>query len=255
MGLLKTITVTALFLGLSVTANSQIFVTMQDIETNEFVDFYDLYDKYNLENNNELIIITWSGVWCNNACVRLIDRYQKVDTSMASIVTVNIDDDEDIAEVLERGYHLNWDKSINLRNYDFNDVFNTSSAPLILNVFDGWITDAFVSYSYYPYKLMLDEGYNVRFIWDSPEDLNGAAWYIYDNEMDEYLDDAIEWILRSIELEPGYSNTDTYAALLFQSGEYTEALKTAKQAIDIAKEQGLDYASTNELINKIIEKM
>lgn len=255
MSFLKTTGLILIFFGISNIAQSQIITSLIDIETNELVRFNDIYDQYDLNEYNEMLVITWSGVWCNNACVKLIDRYQKVDTSMVSIITVNIDSDEDIDGVLEQGYHLNWDKSINFKNYDFDKLFNTDTAPLILNVFDGWITDAFVSYTYYPYQLMLDEGYDIEFIWNSGDDLNEAAWYIYINDISDYFDDALDWVKRSIELDTNYSNTDTYAALLFKKEDYTTALKTAKHAIDIAKENGIDYSTTSDLINKIIEKM
>ena len=93
-------------------------------------------------------------------------------------------------------------------------------------------------------------------IWDSSTKLNSLAWHTYKehNDIDALLK-AIKVVERSVELEATYYNVDTHAALLYKTGNYTKALKTAKKAIDIAKEEGLSYASTTELIEKVIDKM
>ena len=97
---------------------------------------------------------------------------------------------------------------------------------------------------------------DVKFIWNSSDDLNSLAWNYYKTESSiEKLEEAKKWVVRSIELKKNYNNIDTYAALLFKTGKYTEALKKAKEAIEIAKENDKDYDSTTELINKIIEKL
>ena len=93
-------------------------------------------------------------------------------------------------------------------------------------------------------------------IWNSSTRLNSLAWHTYKTH--DTIDDllkAIKIVERSVELEASYYNVDTHAALLYKTGNYTKALKKAKQAVDIAKEEGLSYGSTTELIEKIIEKM
>ena len=93
-------------------------------------------------------------------------------------------------------------------------------------------------------------------IWDSSTKLNSLAWHTYKEHGDvDALLKAIKVIERSVELEATYYNVDTHAALLYKTGNYTKALKTAKKAVDIAKEEGLSYGSTTELIEKIIDKM
>lgn len=93
-------------------------------------------------------------------------------------------------------------------------------------------------------------------IWDSWEKLNSLSWHAYE-EHDNVKDllKAIKAIERSIELEANYYNTDTHAALLYKTGNYTKALKVAKKAIDYAKSEELSYEDTSELIVKIIEEM
>ena len=93
-------------------------------------------------------------------------------------------------------------------------------------------------------------------IWDSSTKLNSLAWHTYKEHSDiDALLKAIKVVERSVELEATYYNVDTHAALLYKTGNYTKALKTAKKAVDIAKKEGLSYASTTELIEKIIDKM
>ncbi|OUR97708.1 thioredoxin [Flavobacteriales bacterium 33_180_T64] len=93
-------------------------------------------------------------------------------------------------------------------------------------------------------------------LWDSTTRLNSLAWHAYENHEDiKSLLKAIKIVERSITLEVTYYNLDTHAALLYKTGNYIAALKKAKEAIDIAKEQGQSYDSTSELIIKIIEEL
>ena len=65
---------------------------------------------------------------------------------------------------------------------------------------------------------------------------------------------AIIIVEHSIELEKNYNNVDTHAALLYKTGNYTKALKRAKEAIYIAKSHEIDYTSTTNLIQKLLKK-
>ena len=91
---------------------------------------------------------------------------------------------------------------------------------------------------------------------NSSSKLNSLAWHTYKehNDIDSLLK-AIKIVERSIALEATYYNMDTHAALLYKTGNYTKALKKAKEAIEIAKEEGLSYGSTSELIEEIIDKL
>lgn len=97
---------------------------------------------------------------------------------------------------------------------------------------------------------------NLNKIWNSSSKLNSMAWNAYKNQDNiKVLLKAIKAVERSIELEKNYYNVDTHAALLYKTGNYTKALKRAKEAVDIAKKEGLSYNSTTELIEKIIDEM
>ncbi|BDD11128.1 hypothetical protein FUAX_35600 [Fulvitalea axinellae] len=96
----------------------------------------------------------------------------------------------------------------------------------------------------------------IKPIWNDYAKLNTLAWHAYEKHDDiQSLLKGIELAQRSIELNENYYNTDTHAALLYKTGNYTKALKVAKRAIDLAKKKGLDYKPTSELIEKIIDKM
>jgi len=92
--------------------------------------------------------------------------------------------------------------------------------------------------------------------WNNSGQLNNLAWDVYENETNnEMLKKAIEWVQRSIELDENYYNTDTYAALLYKTGKYKQALILSKEAINIAKKKNNDYRSTTKLIEQIYLKM
>lgn len=86
-------------------------------------------------------------------------------------------------------------------------------------------------------------------------ELNNAAWNFFEMVEDPgHLKLALRWAQKSVELEPGYYNYDTLAALYFKLGEKKKALKTAKQAIAIAKAEGENYSATEALMDAIRDK-
>lgn len=259
----KQLTLLSLFLLFANIAISQIHVNLTDLKTKETVAFEDIYSTYNLNKELPTVIITWSGLWCG-PCISLINRYHKCDLSMINLITINIDKEDVLEDVLKEGFHSEWDNSVNFHaNFDdkksqgFNSVFNTSSGPLILILKNGVIDEAVTTYKYYPSRLIEFEYVNdINFIWNNSVELNSIAWdyYLYGMEPEDF-EKAKKYAIRSVELDKNYSNLDTYAALLYKTGEYTQALKTAKQAIELAKKNGEDHTVTTELINKIIEKL
>lgn len=93
-------------------------------------------------------------------------------------------------------------------------------------------------------------------IWNDWSKLNTLAWHAYEehNLVDELLK-AIEIVKRSISLDENYHNLDTYAALLYKTGRYEAAIKKAKEAIEAAKQDNLDYTATTELLLLILDKI
>ncbi len=87
---------------------------------------------------------------------------------------------------------------------------------------------------------------------DNAMELNNAAWNFFELVDDpKHLKLALSWAQKSVELEPGYYNYDTLAALYFKLGEKKKALKTAKQAIAIAKAEGENFSATQALLDAI----
>ncbi|WP_168800780.1 toxin-antitoxin system YwqK family antitoxin [Psychroserpens sp. NJDZ02] len=94
---------------------------------------------------------------------------------------------------------------------------------------------------------------SVDAIWLDSDKLNSLAWEVYKEENNvTKLNFAIKWIKQSIDLEETYNNTDTYAALLYKTGNYKQAIIIAKKAIRIAEENGREKIKTTE---KLIEKI
>ncbi len=97
---------------------------------------------------------------------------------------------------------------------------------------------------------------NLGKVWNDWNALNTVAWKAYEaNVSGSQLNQAIKAIQRSIQLNSNYYNHDTYAALLYLDGKYVKSLKEAKKAISKAKYSGINYAPTNDLIFKAIDKL
>lgn len=97
----------------------------------------------------------------------------------------------------------------------------------------------------------------IKKIWDDASELNSFAWDIYLNAQEketEKIQIAVKCSIRSIELNNNYANNDTYAWLLYKSGEHNKALKQAHKAIEIAKKNKEDYSETQKLVDLLAGK-
>ncbi|MES2762355.1 MAG: thioredoxin domain-containing protein [Bacteroidota bacterium] len=87
--------------------------------------------------------------------------------------------------------------------------------------------------------------------------LNSISWNFYEKVEDkEALLKAEYWAKTACELDKNYANLDTYAAVLYKSGKKDLALKTANEAIELAKKEKYtsdEYKGTSELVQKIKE--
>ncbi len=82
--------------------------------------------------------------------------------------------------------------------------------------------------------------------------INSYAWNIYLHVEDKKLaKKAASWMEKVIEEEPSYAYLDTYAALLYKSGELKKAAKFAQKAIDVGKKDGEKVEETEALLKKI----
>lgn len=84
--------------------------------------------------------------------------------------------------------------------------------------------------------------------------LNNYAWIFYENEnikSKDAISAAINWAKKALELSNTYYTADTYAAILYKSGNKKEALKAAENAITLGKNVEEDVSATEELLEKI----
>lgn len=93
--------------------------------------------------------------------------------------------------------------------------------------------------------------------WNDAEELNTFAWNVCeqtDSATAEKIDLAIKCSVRSISIKNNYANNDTYACLLYKSGDKKNALNQAKKAIALAKKEKEDYSLTELLIDWMKKK-
>lgn len=93
---------------------------------------------------------------------------------------------------------------------------------------------------------------------NNSEELNSAAWGIYENEDDlKKLKTGLEWVNRSIAIKANYFNLDTKAALLYKMKKYEEAKVFAEKAIDASEKAGFEEApeDTVKLLENINAKL
>ncbi|MBT3207110.1 MAG: DUF255 domain-containing protein [Bacteroidetes bacterium] len=84
--------------------------------------------------------------------------------------------------------------------------------------------------------------------------INSYCWNIYENVDDKSIVEGAAEIMKSmIKKHTEYAYVDTYAALLFKSGNFKDATKYALKAIEIGKANGEKVESTEELLKKIAE--
>ena len=86
---------------------------------------------------------------------------------------------------------------------------------------------------------------------DDAMELNSIAWTFFEKVQDKSkLKMAIKWALKSVEMDKQYMNLDTLAWLYNKSGMKKMAVATAEEAIELAKVNGEDYSSTEEILNE-----
>lgn len=86
--------------------------------------------------------------------------------------------------------------------------------------------------------------------------LNFYAWDFYQNVEDQgNLKKMASIVSEALKVEDDYALRDTYAALLFKTKNYRQALREAKAALALAKKDGTPHEETLELIAEIEKAM
>lgn len=87
---------------------------------------------------------------------------------------------------------------------------------------------------------------------DDSNELNNIAWAFYEQVDDpKLLKKAAKWAEKSVKLDNQYYNNDTLAALYFKLRKKGKGIKAAEKAIALAKANGEDYSSTQEILEML----
>ena len=95
-----------------------------------------------------------------------------------------------------------------------------------------------------------------KYYYNDPAMLNSSAWMIHDWMTHEnpkninYLEKALQWAKRAVELKSDASNNDTYGALLYDLGKKDEAIRYCKLALDLARKNSLPTETIEDNLKK-----
>lgn len=247
----KAVTLTFIFLFINhFSSYAQTELTDENAESKILID------------NDRLIVLDFYATWCG-PCKRMEPIVKELESIYTNVDFYKIDVDknkiDDALGITAMPTYLFIKNSDNLEQIE-GAMSKVEMASLIEKHMNESVTETNESEFY---DATEHHGHTNEFtddttteIWDSSSKLNSLAWHTYEEHEDvKSLLKAIKIVERSIELEATYYNLDTHAALFYKTGNYTKALKKAKKAIDIAKNEGLDYKSTTELIEKIIDEL
>ena len=213
-----------------------------------------------LVNNDRLIVLDFYASWCEPCKLMgpIIMELEKKYKSQVDFYKIDVDKSQldDALEISSIPTYLFIKNHSNLEQIS-GTMSKESMEELIEKHMSGNLElDVSSNSSSEDIDLDIFSQTNIDRNWNSSYMLNSLAWNAYKNYNDiKILLKAIKIIERSIELEKTYYNVDTYAALLYKTGNYSKALKKAKEAVDIAKVNDIKYSSTTELIEKIIDEL
>ncbi|MBD0403951.1 thioredoxin family protein [Flammeovirga sp. EKP202] len=87
-------------------------------------------------------------------------------------------------------------------------------------------------------------------------ELNKFAWSFYRADVSKkYLNKALLWANRSVELQEQAFNLDTQANILYKLKMYEEAKVAAEKSIELAKSRGRNPTGTQKLLDKITKSI
>lgn len=85
--------------------------------------------------------------------------------------------------------------------------------------------------------------------------LNSFAWRYFEEESEKKkLKAALNWVNKSVSINKNWYNLDTKANLEYKLGKKKAAIKSAEEAVKLAKENGEDSSETEAFLKKIQKK-
>jgi thioredoxin 1 len=224
-----------------------------------------------LVNNDKLIVVDFYATWCGPCKIMdpILKELSKEYAGKVDFYKIDVDENavDDALGVTAMPTYFFIKNSANLDvvkgAMSKEDMTSLIEKYMYYNSSDIVEVEASEEAMYTSFDINKNHGIATEFsdkvvdkIWNDYSKLNSLAWHAYEHH-DKIGDllKAIEIVERSIELYKINANVDTHAALLFKTGNYKQALKKAKEAIEVAQQNGESYAETTQLINKIIDKM
>lgn len=156
-------------------------------------------------------------------------------------------------QTMQNGYHQNDEVKIMdgftcLKNLEMEDEL-IAGANIELNFYKK-------NKNWDEYKKLAVQFASTYFAKDA-NSLNNLAWSYFETFSYSNIDliQAMKWANFSVAIEDKYYNNDTYANLLFALGKYSEAKTVAEHAIALANAYNEDGSATEELLQKINDKL
>ena len=211
-----------------------------------------------LVNNDKLIVLDFYATWCG-PCKRMAPIMKELESEYPNVDFYQIDVDknqtDDALGISAMPTYLFIKNSSNLEQVE-GAMTKAKMQSLIDKHLNGNTDETEEDIPSDTFDVNDYSQKSIDNIWNSSSKLNSMAWNAYKNHDDiQILLKSIKIVERSIELEKNYYNVDTHAALLYKTGRYKDALKKGKEAIEIAKKDGLSYSTTSDLIDDIIDKL
>ena len=86
----------------------------------------------------------------------------------------------------------------------------------------------------------------------SEDAVNSFSWDVYEKCNDQtVINKCVQWMKELINKKPDYANLDTYACILYKSGDKIEAKKIAEFAIETGKKNKENTSSTEKFLKTL----
>lgn len=131
-----------------------------------------------------------------------------------------------------------------------SDFSQIAKVEFMINSFEAERTGDWETFS----KLNAENG--LKYYSDNPDKLNGIAWSMFENnENPVYLNSALAMAEKATKMSDSHAILDTYANLLLVTGNPQKALEIETKALELAKKEGSNTESYEEVLDKISQAL